>query len=88
MITKTEGYKTSDGAVHGGIEEAIARELSLIEEPAVDGVVKANPISQATGTWIARNREKIASILSIEVPKRRTRKPRAAKPSTQPALTQ
>jgi hypothetical protein len=87
MITKTEGYKTSDGAVHACIAEAIARELSLIEEPAVDGVVKANPISQATGSWIARNREKIVSILSVEVPKKRTRKPRATKAATQPALT-
>lgn len=87
MITKTEGYKTSDGAVHVGIEEAIARELSLIEEPAVDGVVKANPISQATGSWIARNREKIVSILSVEAPKKRTRKPRVTKAATQPALT-
>lgn len=87
MITKTEGYKTSDGAVHGCIEEAIARELSLIEEPAVDGVVKANPVSQATGSWIARNREKIISILSVETPKKRMRKPRVTKAATQPALT-
>lgn len=83
MITKTEGYKTSDGLLHTLLSDAQAHQLEKLAESTAreSGGLPVHD-------WIVANKDAILAILNPDLTKKRTRKPLAVKPATQPSLTQ
>ncbi len=74
MIEKTNSFKTSDGQIHGTIEQAQQHAISNI---VLIDVELAPDIKSAVAGAILGSKDQVLAILKLKA-----RKPKAAKPKT------
>lgn len=94
MITRTQSFQTTDGKIHATIEEAQQHEIAAFL--LSDGILESGPSglgAEEVAACLVKHKERFADYLTMKAnsrPKARkangaVRKPRTAKPETQPA---